>query len=270
MQQIADDAAVAAGGTTQGHRRRRGLRKRHAYFLAFAVVFACFVLAGFMRTYFIPVSRGTFVKPLIVHIHGVCFLAWTGLLISQAMLAATGRLRAHRTIGSVAGWLVLPMLALGAIVAARATVHDFEAGKDEATLSFFYGELADLAMFGLLAGGAMLLRNRPEFHKRWVLLGSLGLLGAAVGRIPFVDAFFLPIFLGLVDGRLRPLQPPEHSPGHGFRGRGASSPRPFRRLDRQLRSLARRRSQYAGRVGAKTRPYHPNNHDHGRPVRSEY
>jgi hypothetical protein len=63
---------------------------------------------------------------------------------------------------------------------------------------YIHGELADLAMFGLLAGGAMLLRNKPDFHKRWVLLGSLGLIGAAVGRIPELRGSFLCIFLGLI------------------------------------------------------------------------
>jgi hypothetical protein len=120
-------------------------------------------------------SRGTLSRPLIVHIHGAFFFAWTGLLIVQAILAATKRLRLHRTVGSIAGWLVLPMLVLGTIVAMRDTVHDFRAGDGDSALSFCYGELADLAMFGLLAGGAMLLRHKPDYHKRWAILGSLGL-----------------------------------------------------------------------------------------------
>jgi hypothetical protein len=99
-------------------------------------------------------------------------------------LAATKRLRLHRAVGSVAGWLIVPMLVMGTIVAAADSAHDYRAGQGDAALTFFYGELADLAMFGLLAGGAMLLRNKPEYHKRWIIMGSLGLLGAALGRIP--------------------------------------------------------------------------------------
>jgi hypothetical protein len=156
------------------------------------------VLTGFSRTFFLPLAEGTFSKPLVVHIHGAFFFAWTGLLVLQVWLAATKRLRIHRRIGSIAGWLVVPMLFLGTIVAARDTVHDFKAGDGDAALSFFYGELADLAMFGILAGGAMLLRNRPEFHKRWVVLGSLGLIGAAIGRIPEISGYFLYLYLGLI------------------------------------------------------------------------
>lgn len=173
-------------------------RKLHGYFVLFAIIFALIVLAGFSRTFFIPAVRGTLSKPLIIHVHGALFFGWTALLVIQAVLAASGRLKVHRKVGSVAGWLVLPMLAFGTIVAARDTAHDFRAGDGEAALVFFYGELADLAMFGLLAGAAMLLRSKPEYHKRFVLLGSLGLIGAAIGRIPELGGLYLYIFLGLI------------------------------------------------------------------------
>lgn len=179
-------------------RARRVPRKLHGYFIAFTLLFAGIVLTGFSRTFFIPVARGTFAKPLIVHVHGAFFFAWTAVLVVQAFLAATKRLRAHRRVGSIAGWLVLPMLVLGTIVAKRDTVNDFREGGGDAVLTFFYGELADLAMFGLLAGGAMLMRNKPDYHKRWVILGSLGLMGAAVGRIPEVSAAGLYIFIGMI------------------------------------------------------------------------
>ena len=160
--------------------RRRSSKKLHAFFLVFTAIFVVLVLAGFSRRFFIPLANGTFSRPLIVHIHALLFFTWTLSLFSQAILAATGRLRLHRRIGSITAWLVAPMLVMGIIVAARDTVHDYRAGEGEPALSFFYGELADLAMFGLLAGAAMLLRNKPDFHKRFVIMGSLGLLGAAV------------------------------------------------------------------------------------------
>jgi hypothetical protein len=195
---VARQDVARRSGSGEQEQLVRTPAKEHVYFILFSLVFAAIVLAGFSRTFFIPLARGTFSRPPIVHVHGALFFAWTALLVSQSVLAATGRLRAHRRVGSVAAWLVLPMLALGTIVAVRDTLHDFQEGQGDAALSFFYGELADLAMFGLLAGGAMLLRNRPDFHKRWVLLGSLGLIGAAVGRIPALHGLFLYIFLGLI------------------------------------------------------------------------
>lgn len=179
-------------------RKRRAPRKIHSFFVAFAAIFVLLVLAGFSRTFFIPMAHGTFSRPLILFVHLAAFFAWTALFFAQALLAATGRLRVHRKLGSVGGWLIIPMLILGTVVSALDTVHDFHAGDGDAALSFFYGELADLVMFGLLAGAAMLLRSKPEFHKRWMLLSSLALLGAAVGRIPELRDFFLFIYLGLI------------------------------------------------------------------------
>ena len=93
---------------------------------------------------------------------------------------------------------MLPMLVLGTVVATRDTIHDFKAGDGDGALTFYYGELIDLAMFGFLAVGAMLLRHKPDYHKRWVILGSLGLIGAAIGRIHEVSSSFLYIYLGLI------------------------------------------------------------------------
>src|SRR6478735_8517200 len=53
-------------------------------------------------------------------------------------------------------------------------------------------------MFGLLAGGAMLLRHKPDYHKRWVIMGSLGLIGAAIGRIPEISSYFVYIYLSFI------------------------------------------------------------------------
>ena len=197
MQQVSSAVVADPLVPPAAVRPRRAPRKLHGYFIAFTIVFAIIVITGFSRTFFLPIARGTLSKPLIVHLHGAFFFAWTGLLVTQAALAATKRLRLHRKVGSIAAWLVLPMLVLGTVVATRDTIHDFRAG-DGGALTFYYGELIDLAMFGLLAGGAMLLRHKPDYHKRWVILGSLGLIGAAIGRIPEVSSFFLYIFLSLI------------------------------------------------------------------------
>jgi hypothetical protein len=198
MPMLAAEPLAAPLVPTSGRERRPVPKKLHSYFVGFTIVFALLVLAGFSRTFFLPMAKGTLEKPLVVHMHGALFFGWTALLVLQAFLAATKRLRLHRKIGSLGGWLIIPMLLMGTIVAARDTVHDYYAGDGNAALSFFYGELADLAMFGMLAGAAMFVRNRPDFHKRWVIMGSLGLLGAAVGRIPEISSFGLYIFVGLI------------------------------------------------------------------------
>lgn len=196
----ANSAAAGLADRAAPTRRRphAAPRKLHAYFVAFTAIFGLLVIVGFSRSFFAPVLRGAFSRPLAVHVHGALFFGWTLLLALQAGLAAARRLRLHRAIGSAGAWLIAPMLVMGAVVAVADSAHDYRAGQGDAALTFFYGELADLAMFGLLAGGAMLLRGRPEWHKRWVIMGSLGLLGAAMGRIPELDGLVDLILLALV------------------------------------------------------------------------
>ena len=107
MQQVSSAIAAEPAIPPLQQRTRRAPRKLHGYFIGFALIFAAIVLTGFSRTFFLPMARGTLSKPLIVHLHGAFFFAWTGLLIAQAVLAATKRLRLHRKVGSIAGWLVL-------------------------------------------------------------------------------------------------------------------------------------------------------------------
>lgn len=190
----ADAIAIKEGRKSPSERIPK---KLHVFFLGFTATFAFLVVWGFARTFFIPVAQGTYSRPLVVHIHGALFFGWTMLLFIQAWLAATRRLQLHRKIGSISAWLIVPMLLMGTVVAWRDTIHDFYQGDGDAALSFFYGELADLTMFGMLAGGAMLVRSKPEFHKRWVILGSLGLLGAAIGRIALLQAYGMFIVNGL-------------------------------------------------------------------------
>jgi hypothetical protein len=200
MEQATGEAVAEAPRSAgqEAARRRRPPRKLHFYFILFAAVFTILVLAGFARSFFIPVAQGSFSRPAVVHVHGALFFGWTALLLVQALLAGTGRLRWHRKLGSLGAWLVIPMLMVGGLVAGRDAINDFEAGGGDERLSFFYGELADLAMFGLLAGPAMLLRNKPDYHKRWVIMGSLGLLGAALGRIDELSGWGFSIFAAMI------------------------------------------------------------------------
>ena len=47
------------------NRKRRVPKKLHSYFIGFTIVFAVLVLAGFSRTFFLPMAKGTLAKPLV-------------------------------------------------------------------------------------------------------------------------------------------------------------------------------------------------------------
>jgi len=58
-----------------------------------------------------------------------------------------------------------------------------------------------MVLFAGLVGSALWLRRRPEHHKRLMLVATLGILPAAISRIP-IEAFQsagLPAFFGVAD-----------------------------------------------------------------------
>ena len=69
------------------------------FFVWMALIALAICFAGFLPTYLIPVSSGSFGRPPLVHLHGLTMFAWLGLFTSQSWLAATGRMISHRTFG---------------------------------------------------------------------------------------------------------------------------------------------------------------------------
>ena len=151
--------------------------------LIFALIAAGLVIAGFMGTFFIPLARRTFSAPWFVYVHGALFFSWISLLIAQAGLVANRKVAAHRRLGQVAVFLI-PLMILSALaVIFWSTARDYRAGQGDQVISAFFGELMDVAMFACFATAAIQFRRRPMWHKRLILLATLAVLGAAVGRI---------------------------------------------------------------------------------------
>ena len=181
--------------TTKMHLRRAAPHRY--YFIAFALVAALLVLTGFTRTFFLPLASGTFSRPWFVYVHGLLFFAWISLLVIQALLAVRRQLDWHRRLGWVGVAMIPLMTASGVMVAYWATRRDVAAGQGADALSFFFGTLMDMLLFASLATAAVIARRSSAAHKRLILLATLAVLGAAVGRIPVVGAFanYLTVFL---------------------------------------------------------------------------
>jgi hypothetical protein len=164
------------------------------------------VFVGFWPTYFSQALRGIPDRPLVIHIHGLVFVGWMVLLVTQVVLAATGRMQMHRSLGTIGiayGFLVL---AMGLVVSIAAPVQHFKTGEqplDEAA-GFLIIPLGDMVLFAGFFIPAVIYRNRPELHKRFILLATTALLFAAAGRMSSVISLPLavvvwlsPVFAGM-------------------------------------------------------------------------
>jgi len=169
--------------------------------MAMAAVAAIFV--GFARTFFLrgymalPAGQAD-LSPLLLT-HGVVATTWIVLFAIQTSLIAVRQVSLHRRLGMVGGAVAIVMVAVGiltAVDALRRGVAPF--GID--TRSWVLFPLAGIISYAGLVTTALVLRQRPQSHKRLMLLATIGLLNPALGRLAAPLATNLFGFMALAAG----------------------------------------------------------------------
>jgi hypothetical protein len=164
--------------------------RRSRFYTTLCLLMTAIVVVGFWPSYFGPMLRGNIARPWIIQLHGIVYVGWMALLIAQVTLVASGRTQTHRRLGEFGiwyGWLVLTM---GVIVSFAAPLIHLARGEwdmDRAA-GFLIIPLGDMVLFGLFFGGAVAFRRQPEIHKRLIVLATVALLFAAVGRMSFTQS----------------------------------------------------------------------------------
>lgn len=176
-------------------------RRERTFYTGMSIVIALIVFAGFSRTWFLRpyYSQAQPLIPLLI-LHGVVFTSWIVLLVTQTALVATKRVRTHMRLGIAGGVLVCVMIIIGtvtAIIRAKAP----SPVPDVNPLAFLTIPLGDMLVFGILIGGAFYFRRQVDIHKRLMLLATIGILPAAVARLPFafIGQYGPLAFFGLAD-----------------------------------------------------------------------
>ncbi|MBL8913611.1 MAG: hypothetical protein JNM17_23120 [Archangium sp.] len=150
----------------------------HRFFTVMSLVASVIIVAGFGGTYGARLAAGHTV-PVVIHLHALAFSAWLVLFVTQAVLAARGRLALHRRLGWLATALAGTMLVLGVAAAVSAGRHGHRglAGAEFESAGAFtlFSVLAVLAFFTLTAA-ALWFRAYPQAHKRLMLMSLLGAL----------------------------------------------------------------------------------------------
>lgn len=193
------------------------------FYAGMALALFAAVFLGFARSYFLRPLFPEFVaqtpKETLFYVHGTIFALWFLLLGVQTTLVARRRIEWHRTLGWFGAALAVAMVvvgAWGALIAARRPGGFL--GIPIPPKVFLVVPFFDLLLFGLFFGLAIARRKDPQAHKRWMLIGSISILSAAVARWPFAfmatggppeffgatDAFLLPILAWDLYSRRRP------------------------------------------------------------------
>ena len=170
------------------------------FFMGVALAMALVIVAGFSMQF--VMSRSTFAAPPLVHLHGLAFMGWVLLFVTQARLATAGPLMLHRKLGWIAaGWVVLLVvmgLAITAYVAMAGTAPFFFRPQ-----YFLIANPLTLACFALLTASAIHLRRRSDWHKRLHICGMASIIGPGFGRLlpmPLMGphAFDIAVLAGLM------------------------------------------------------------------------
>lgn len=174
-------------------------RPRRLFYTGVVATLILVVIAGFAPSYVARIE-GAEPIPSFVHAHAAVFTLWLLVMLAQTLLIGAGRADWHKRLGMAAAVLVVPMLALGyqtAIFGARRG-HPF--GIDPTpplpdSLTFLIVPLFDLVLFASFVGAALLLRRRPEAHKRLMVLAGIGgFAWPAITRIPGIAGQPGPMF----------------------------------------------------------------------------
>ncbi len=185
-----DDAAQMTGWTQATTLRSRD----HLFYSTMALAMAAVVFVGFGPSYYwrlvdggptTTVSGGPFT--VLVHLHAVAFSSWMLLFVAQTMLAATRRVAVHRRVG-VGGAVLAVVMVLSGTMSALGQAARGAAPSGRDPIEFLAVPLADMALFLAYVALAVLMRTRPETHKRLMVLASSAIIAAAFGRIPAITS----------------------------------------------------------------------------------
>ncbi len=194
---------------------------RWFYSFAAILMLAC-VMVGFERFYLhgrsFPDREITPPIKALVISHGITMMLWILLFIAQPLLAATRNIKVHMTMGKIGAVLAAAILVLGCMIgvqSAKFTPPDaFIMGFTPK--QFVAVPVLSVFFFAGMVGVAIWQRKKPAIHRALMLGATLGVISAALNRIPALNElymgtiwdrvfgpFFAAVVLGLVLVALR-------------------------------------------------------------------
>ena len=186
------DALEPSGGLARSRRSRE-----RRFYSGLAIIMAVCVFIGFAPSYYMKAHYG--VPPALtpmLHFHGAVFTSWIVLLVVQTQLVANNRIQLHRWLGVGGAILAGLMVILAAVVPITRFQSGLMGGVPGAPPApvLLSVALSTVVVFPILIGSALYYRNRPDYHKRLMIIATAELMSAAFGRFPVVGGNPLTFF----------------------------------------------------------------------------
>jgi hypothetical protein len=171
--------------------------RRSRFYLILTVALLMLVLLGFGRTFYLraffeqPIRWQMDRLPWVYLVHGVVMTAWFALLVVQSALINLHRQAVHRKLGYALAGLAVLVVVTGMLVIFDATPSRVELGLlDPGNLVAIRGHMLPLYLDSLslivFTGAisvAILYRTNRVLHRTMVLIGSMAMMAAVLGRL---------------------------------------------------------------------------------------
>jgi hypothetical protein len=161
-------------------------RNDRLFYTSIALAIGLVTFAGFARSYYLSrwyeIPPGTPEITAVLAVHGAVFTGWIALLIVQPMLIAARHKRLHRKLGYAGAGLAMLMVVFGNLAGIAAMSRGFIGLGDPHV--FYAVPFFGINSFAVAVALAIYWRNWAETHKRLILLANVGIIGAAIARLP--------------------------------------------------------------------------------------
>lgn len=161
-------------------------RTMGTFYVWMAALFVLIAFSGFAETYWLQLPAGTFTGSPLLHLHGLLFSAWTLFFLSQTWLAANGRMQHHRAWGVAGVSLATAMVFVGEATGIASMQKGVADGYAHAARAFAIVPITAAILFAVLVAWAVVTVKKPEIHKRLMMLATLSILQAPLGRFFFL------------------------------------------------------------------------------------
>lgn len=173
--------------TTAAPSPRVAFRPTFYFWMTFAL--AAVIFGGFGVSYLQPMASGN-LRPMspVVHVHGLFYFAWMILLMVQSGLVNSGNVALHRTLGTMGISIATGLVIFASVISVVNIAASLELGPDPFLFQLMYLNMVAICTFTILFCMAMNKTRQSDYHRRYILLATIGFIGAGINRF-YVFAF---------------------------------------------------------------------------------
>jgi hypothetical protein len=165
--------------------RKTKVNPDRVFFPLMCLLFLVAVWLGFSKTYYAAGLVTAQLPATIIHVHAAAMTLWLLTLIVQISLVSVRKVKLHMTVGLWGFALAVCMIPIGTLAAINSLRRDMSPpGSGLTPQTFFVVPVSALLAFAVLAAWSYSVRRKPDQHKRLILLATIPLLDAAIGRFP--------------------------------------------------------------------------------------